>query len=329
MHEAFTLLDELLRGGLVEVEEIRDQGRWLPLWVEFLQPEQMRELVGLTNRDKLQETLEEQAKLSLRNLVLTPLRESLASLPIERALRRLRILAALDAWLDEGRSGTRRDFALFAFGDTKGVSAAEWDWLETGLSLEVVGICRHTPAIWLRAPLALTGESGRVDLRGVPDCIGLSPETIGGASAVEGSIRSWRVLENRTVFERVARAAGDVDGVLWVPGFAPSWWKEGVGRLLDLFPDDALVACDPDPAGVEIALAVGRIWEERKLCWKPWKMDSRTLSGMKRRKPLTTDDRERLLRLQPEVLPEELKGLAAWMLEQGEKGEQEGINFDQ
>jgi hypothetical protein len=327
VQEAWQLLDALLKAGLIEVEEHRDNTRWQPLWLEFLDLEAARELVGLANREKVRLLRDEQEGTDFQNPILSSIQKSLGEMPAERAIRRHGILVALDQWISGGYNGTRRDFALFAQGDTKGISSAEWSWIEGVMSLENVGISRHTPAIWLRAPLALRTTTGMLDLRCIPDCIGLTPETIGRLVASEGQVGCWRIVENRTVFERVARQQGGVDGVVWVPGFAPSWWKQGVAGLLSLSPATALVACDPDPAGIEIALNVGRVWEEKGLDWEPWGMDAGTLSTLPKRKGLNDDDISRLSRLLSQPLPAILRELTSWMLHNGEKGEQEGISF--
>lgn len=324
VNEASQLLESMLKAGLIEIEERRSQSRWQPLWVEFLEEETIRESVGLPNREKIRRLAEEQLKVPFQNSILEELEASLPGMPPDRAIRRHTILVALDHWISEERNGTRRDFAFLALGDTKGVSSAEWNWLESSLMLEDIGIFRHTPAIWLRAPLSLISTKGTLNLRGVRDCIGLTPETIKDVNGIEGGVEEWLLLENRTVFERTARQSS-TDGVIWTPGFAPGWWKDGVARILDLCPAPALVACDPDPAGIEIALDVGQLFTERSLSWKPWCMDVATLSALKRKKSLSEDDRDRLKRLLSRPLPESLKALSLWMIENGEKGEQEGI----
>ncbi len=52
-----------------------------------------------------------------------------------------------------------------------------------------------------------------------------------------------------------------------MPGFAPTWWLESVELLITLQPAPALIACDPDPAGIEIALQAGRLWKGARLAW--------------------------------------------------------------
>ncbi len=97
--------------------------------------------------------------------------------------------------------------------------------------------------------------------------------------------------------------------------------------MLELCPAPALIACDPDPAGIEIALDVARIWTGKSLRWQPWHMDSEPLSGLNRKKGLTENDKDRLNRLLLQPMPEAFREFAAWMLENGQKGEQEGIVF--
>ena len=327
VHDARPLLDALLHAGLVMIEESRESGRWQLMWVEFLDLEAVRELVGLANREKRREVRAGQGGAEFQHPALTGLQQSLDGMPTERAIRRHEILVALDRWIVEGYDGTRRDFALYAMGDTKAITPAEWQWIDETLPLEGIGIGRHTPALWLRAPLALAAATGTLDLRFVPDCIGLTPQTIEAVVRIEGEIGCWRILENRTVFERVAKQRGSVDGVLWVPGFAPTWWREAVAVLLKLSPAPVLVACDPDPAGIEIALQVGAMCTAAGAAWEPWCMDAVTLQALPKKKPLVADDISRLQRLLSGHLPEMLKELASWMLDNGEKGEQEGISF--
>lgn len=327
VHDALPLFEAILKSGLIEVEELRENSRWQPLWVEFLDLDATRELVGLSSRDKMQKLREVHDDFVLQNRILEGLQKTLETMPAERAVRRHEVLAALDRWLSEERSGTRRDFALFARGDTKNISSAEWEWIDNVLSLESIGISQHTPAIWLRAPLTLTTDKGALDLRCVSDCIGLTPETIKHVTAIEGQINCWRILENRTVFERVAFQYGASDGVIWVPGFAPSWWVQVVTKIISLCPASALIACDPDPAGIDIALIAGQVWTEQGLTCEPWKMDAETLANLKQKKKITEDDNVRLNRLLSQPLPGTLRDLALWMMDNGEKGEQEGISF--
>jgi hypothetical protein len=125
----------------------------------------------------------------------------------------------------------------------------------------------------------------------------------------------------------VARHKEKSDGVFWVPGFAPTWWKKAVSLIIHLCPAPALIACDPDPAGIDICLDVGELWSTSSLAWEPWKMDTATLVSLPRKKALSEDDRSRVQRILARPLPDMLRELSLLMLENGEKGEQEGISF--
>ncbi len=147
---AHELLDALLRGGWVEVEDRRQSGRWQTVWVSFLQPPALRHHLGLADKDALAELFRAEASHPLRDTRLTSAQQSLNAFPPQSALRRLALLRALDIWLAGQRFGTRRDFSLFARGTTKAVSTSDWEWLDRHLDLVELGIEKHTPAIWIR-----------------------------------------------------------------------------------------------------------------------------------------------------------------------------------
>lgn len=238
----------------------------------------------------------------------------------------MQLLHGLDEWLAGGHHGTRRQFALFARGDTKKVTDTEWDWLDDMLGLETLGIETHTPGLWLRAPLRLHTADGVLDLRAVPDAIALTPATLMAAVEAEGTLECWRVVENRTSFEQAARAHGAHDGVIWLPGFAPSWWVQMVRCLLRLAPAPLRIACDPDPAGIRIALTVATLWREHALDCQPWRMDASDLLALPRRRPLNDYDRAELVRLSALDLSPPWARLLAALPDHG-KGEQEGLSF--
>jgi len=58
-------------------------------------------------------------------------------------------------------------------------------------------------------------------------------------------------------------------------------------------------------------------------------MDSKSLSGLPKRKKITEDDLSRLERLRMLPLSGILQDLIGWMMDNGEKGEQEGISFNE
>ncbi len=67
---------------------------------------------------------------------------------------------------------------------------------------------------------------GQIDLAASPDFAALTPSTVQAVTAVSGTVSRWQLVENRTSFERVARNREPDAGVIWLPGFPPSWWRE-------------------------------------------------------------------------------------------------------
>ncbi len=310
------LLDALLDGGWITLDEKREDGRWAPIRATFREFERLRERLGLPNRQQLAEQRQALLEAHFDDVALEAAMQGLAAMSAALAIRRHALLEALASWIADQRSGTRRDFALHASGNTKGIADADWNWLASSLTLADYGIEAHTPLLLIRAPLGITA---------VPDLVGLSPATIAAGIGLQGSVLRWRLVENRTSFERAARRYGHEDGVIWLPGYPPEWWKQSVAQLLSRYPAPAWIACDPDPAGIEIALAAGALWQTAALAWQPWRMEAAALDQLRSRKPLTDDDRSRLLRLLSTPLHAGLRALAETMLERGEKGEQEGL----
>lgn len=323
---AHSLLEYLLRRGQIEIEETRQGGRWLPLWVEFCAPQDLCRRLGLPDALAIEAEWQAVRAHVFADARVRAAAVDLDALPAARALVRHRLLGALGQWIADGCYGTRRDFSLLARGDTKAISNAEWKWLESRLDLAALGIERHAPLLLVRAPLALETPGGQIALGAAPDFIGLSTAAIAHASALSGGIGCWRLVENRTSFERAASAHGSRDAVLWLPGFAPVWWREAVARLVRLCPAPAQIACDPDPAGIEIALQAGAVWEAAGLPWQPWRMTPADLAALPSRKPLAANDPDRIeALLRRRELPRALAELAAAIRESGEKGEQEGL----
>jgi len=324
---AHQVLDGLVGAGLVEVEERRDKGTWNPMWVSFLDSNDVRVRVGLPDRDADVVQWNTLAAKSVSDARLHTARDLLDDLGTARAVRLVRLLLALDEWGATQRFGTRRDFAYAATGDTKGVGRGDFDWLGEHVDLEAFQIHDHTPALWLRAPLVLRGpELGILDLRGIKDCIGLTPSTIGQIREVEGRVGAWRVVENRTSFEHAARRHGHDDAVVWIPGFPPTWWLDTMSQLVAVAPVAAKIACDPDPAGVHIALQIAAVWTALDLAWEPWAMDGETLARLRHRKKLSDADRKLLSSVPLNDLPTALRTLVDWISHNQEKGEQEGVS---
>lgn len=334
VQRAVDLKNELLANGWIEWCEKRKQNRgWVPDALVWRHRASLHAALGLPPPDAGESTQAMLRDCRFDHPVLDAAAATLSSKSTTIILRRVALLRALDAWMRSGREGTRREFAQHASGHTKSIGDSDWRWLEQSIDLELAGVSRHSPALWLRAPLVLHLPGGMLDLRAVPDLIGLSPATVAQVERIEGGIDAWRLVENRTSFEQAARGCGGRDAVAWLPGRAPRWWLGCVSHLLALCPAPARIACDPDPAGIEIATDAGRCWETVGQPWTPWQMDAAALHALPHRLPLNADDRERLARLLlRDGLPEALRALARAMSELDAdglpaKGEQEGLDY--
>ncbi|WP_263462281.1 DUF2399 domain-containing protein [Thauera sp. Sel9] len=148
-----------------------------------------------------------------------------------------------------------------------------------------------------------------------------------GSERANAPPATWRLVENRSAFEKAAAARQSDEAVLRLPCYPPGWWSESITQLLHLSPAPATIACDPDPDGIGIAIAMqaGSLWEEAGQEWTPWRMNAADLRGLAHRRPLTDRDRALLEQLQQHPMPATLAGLATTMLDLGEKGEQESL----
>lgn len=283
------LLKILLEAGWIEVEEQRTSRGWVTVWVEFLRYEYLREHLGLSNRDKEKAQAESlQSDFSTDTLRIAA--AQLDTLPAATKIKRHELLCGLESWLQEGLQGTRRDFSLFARGHTKEITSSEWDWLESQVDLESMGIAVHIPMVRIKIPGCLTFPNGQVDFRLLPGAVALTMEQIIRATGFVGEVSCWKVVENLTSFERVVASSRETEGIIWVPGFAPTWWIQSVSHLVSVAKAPGKVACDPDPAGLLIASKVGEIWEEKGVVWNPWFMDQKDIELKGNLIPMTEVD---------------------------------------
>jgi hypothetical protein len=324
---ADNLLEWLLANGWVALDERFERAAWWPIRVQFRKLDRLRETLGIENAA----TLNSQWAASRASLPPeSPLADALDRLPAKTALARADLAHALYGWQAEGRSGTQRDFALFARGTTKSITPAEWAWLAAEIDLAEYGIERHTPTLLLASSMSLEFDSQPWPLAAAADFAALTPATLTRVKRIGQPPREWLLVENRTSFEREARSRAADTAVVWLPGHPPTWWRDAVRRLLALAPAPARIACDPDPAGIEIALAASRVWDDAGLAWTPWKMDGESLAALPARQPLNDWDRSRIVALRGlQGLPAPLVDLLAEMEKRGEKGEQEGLRPDQ
>lgn len=319
---AQALLDWLLENGWIRLDEKFERAAWWPYRVRFLDPAALSAALGIVDADAAAaQWLARRASLPPES----PLLDALDTLPPKTALARADLVTALARWQEEARSGTQRDFALFARGATKAVSAAEWAWLNEAADLGAWGIERHTPLLLIAAPVELQFPHAALDLAACADFCALTPATLAAARSANGAPERWHLVENRTSFERVARNREAHAGVVWLPGYPPTWWREAVAKLLALAPAPAAIACDPDPAGVAIALQAGTLWQAAGLDWQPWRMDIATLQALPGHAPLTAWDNAQIAQLrQAPHLPAPLAALLDYMQQHNLKGEQEG-----
>jgi hypothetical protein len=320
---AQALLDWLLDNGWVQLTEKFERAEWWPYRVQFQELATLHTALGIVSADAAAAIWQ-----ALRSTLPpdTPLLDALDVLPPKAALARVDLATALARWQLEQRSGTQRDFALWARGTTKAIRAAEWTWLTRATDLAEWGIEHHTPLLLLAAPVTLHLPQGTLNLAACTDFYALTPATLAAATSADGAPVRWNLVENRTSFERIARTRAADAGVIWLPGFPPSWWREAVAHLLTLAPAPAAIACDPDPAGVAIALQAGALWQTTGLDWQPWHMDIATLQSLPNHSPINTWDAARIAQLrQAPDLPATLDTLLDYMQLHNVKGEQEGI----
>lgn len=319
---AQALLDWLLDNGWIQLSEKFERAEWWPYRVQFRESAHLRAVLGIVDADAAA------AQWQTVRATLppdTPLLDALDTLPPRAALTRFDLAAALARWQVEQCSGTQRDFALFARGVTKAVSSTEWAWLTSATDLAEWGIERHTPLLLIAAPVVLHLPQGVLELAACADFCALTPATLAAATSADGTPAHWHLVENRTSFERIVRTREANAGFIWLPGFPPSWWREAVAHLLALAPAPAAIACDPDPAGVAIALQTGALWQAAGLDWQPWHMDIATLKKLPSHGALNAWDSARIAQLrQAPELPAAFAALLDYMQQHNLKGEQEG-----
>lgn len=325
---AETLLDWLLNNGWAMVDEERKYGDWWPYRVELREQKALRQQLGLPDVDdiamqwqSLRTALQADAE---NNPSLLAILSTLDTMPTSRAIHRATLLKSLLTWAESERVGTYRDFSLFARAATKEISTTEWAWLGAHFDLAEFNIEQHTPLLLISANLLLHTSVGEVNLAAMPDFAALTPATVKNIQSANSTATNWIFVENRTSFERVARNRHTNEGVIWLPGYPPSWWKEAVTRILKFAPVPVKIACDPDPAGIAIALSVIDLCKASLLESVAWKMGPNELKSLVHRKLLSEFDQQQLVGLLKQDLPLELKALADYMLENQQKGEQEG-----
>lgn len=324
-HVADDAAHYLLVQGWVELSEKRRGSVWHVVAMHWLAADDLRDALNLPRRDAESSRRADALASPPHDSRLAELHASLRPLATRTLVRRATLVAKLDAWCADERSGSRNTFAQFALDDSHGMTAADWQWLSRHVDLDDLGISRHTPALWLRGPLRLHfGDDRRLDLAAVPDMIALSPPTLAAIETIEGHPLGWLLVENRTSFEDTARKVGDRYAVVWMPGYVPDWWLDAMQRVVSLAPAPALVAADPDPAGIAIAIRAAVPFGSN---WKPLAMSPAALAATGRGKPLSDHDRSFLAACDRAVIHPDLAALADAIEDRQRKGEQEALDI--
>lgn len=326
---ADVLLEQLLEAGCVKVDEQFRSGRWWPWQVVWVDLPRLQEALGLPSvadrdarRDASLQVLDEIAAQN-ETLRASALDLKTGSLNLAQLVGRTELLQALSLWMAEQRSGVRQDFALHARPHTKAITETEWRWLDGAVGLASMGIERFAPLLWLSGSMTMRTAQGLSAMEPWP-FVGLPVEALDGLVQVQNAPELYWVIENRASFERQARRRESGHCVLWVPGRPSGAWAAAVRRLLTHAPRPARVSADADPAGIEIALTVGAIWNGQGLTWSSHAMEPTRLQGGKTL-PLNAYDGASLQRtLASEHTPAGLRDLALAIVKLGRKAEQEG-----
>lgn len=316
--------------GAATLEEKLERGTWRPTSLQWRDYEALCVALGITTqaaqRTAFLSAWESAGKIDWRQASLEEAHQALRDASMDKAQARLALLIRLNDWLAEGNSGSRREFALFARGHTKQISQAEWEWLATIVELAECGIERHASALWLAGDLQLKIDGRTLDIGAAGDFLGITPLSFDKLGGGNTGATHYRLVENRTSFENLARAGttASQEIVLWLPGYAPTWWRTAVGRLLDAVPAPARISCDADPDGVQIALNAAELWSARGLAWEPCAMHAEDAARAQHVLPLT----ERDLKLAASLLnhpglPPALEALLQWCIAHRSKAEQE------
>lgn len=324
------LLQLLLNVGAVAVKEELVHTQWRPWRVAWTDLEALQRAAGITTHTERQadkNRWEEQLQVLaneydwLAGAVQSCLHSKL-SVSVRAA--RAELLVALAQWKQEERQGLRQDFALTARGHTKALTVTEWDWLEQHVPLENLGIARFEPLLFLGGALTLqntqTGAQWDFEIAGFSalPCRQFTEPL----NARKAPVRYW-LIENRASFERQAQQLEDGVCIVWLPGRPGHDWQAAMRWLLQVAPAPATLSCDPDPAGIQIVLTAGALWDQVGLSWQAAHMEpQRWLGGPTL--PLTPYDQRTLQALAATPLPTELASLRDALLHHQCKAEQEG-----
>lgn len=322
------LRDDLLAAGALAVREELKAGQWRVMRIVWRDLPALQQAAGVTTADEHAAQRDDlaarwQALADEHPWLVGAVQTAVKGAAVVQA-QRLPLLQTLVEWRQAQSTGLRQDFALAARGHTKGITAAEWDWLDAHLPLEAMGIGRFEPVFWLGGALTLAGAQAG-DVMALPrgGFLGLPCRQLTAWSAVQAPPQRYWLIENRASFERQASQLPPGVCLIWLPGRPSEAWQQAMRWLLSQAPAPAAISCDPDPAGIQIALTAGHLWEDAGLRWEAEKMSSKFWKdGVTR--ALNDYDRRVLSELQQSArLPASLAQLRDDLLASGTKAEQE------
>ena len=325
------LAEVLCQAGWVTLIEKREHQQWQISRLQWMNLPSTQAQSGVANQAEKQ-VHKERVKLQLQHLAqehpwLNNAAQQLltATPPVTTLIARYQLLQALLQWSSEQRYGLRQDFALIARNDTKGISSTAWDWMAEHIDLEGLGIERFAPIIWIAGDIGFehTEFGTQCSPRGL-NFIGLPSRQLQAPWRITKVPELYWLIENRASFERQASKLDTGVCLIWLPGRPSSSWQETVTWLLSQAPAPAKISCDPDPAGIDIAMTAGEIWNKSGLAWQPHQMGiEESLSA--KPKALNGYDQSRLKQLIAQTnLPQPLYALCLYMLKTQTKSEQEG-----
>ncbi len=330
---AESLLHALLQAGAVAVKEEFRHGQWRSQRVVWTELEAVQRLANVSTRSEraaTKESLNTQLEaLAKDHPWLVPAVQSVLNDPLPASTRKARaeLLQALVPWQQAQRQAMRQDFALAVREHTKAITVAEWDWLEAMLPLESLGIGRFEPLLWLSGAITLrhVGE-GQGDLMALQrfGFVGLPCRQFCLPLGVAMPPQRYWLIENRASFERQSHKLAPGVCLVWLPGRPGKAWLEAMRWLLAQAPATATISCDPDPAGIQIAVTAGRLWDDAGVAWQAGHMDISYWQNGKTL-PLTDYDHRVIAELQVcDGLSPALASLRDYISSSGTKAEQEG-----
>lgn len=323
---AVDTLQGLLLSGWVEVEEIKNQqtrGVWQPMFVAWRSLDDLRGELGLIDPEAQRQQREAARIFRADDERLVPMEMALAQVPAQAILARRQLADKLAQWLREQKNGTRRNFAQEARGATKGITPAEWRWLEQTIDLTVCGIDEHQPLIRLGgAGQLLRDEQCLCDLGVLTGYLALTPDNLLAVTGLS-KVKRLCVIENLTSFESQVAKRIPGEMVIWLPGYAAAWWLDAFAALVRQVFGEVWIACDCDPWGIELAMRTAQVVEQQGKAWQPWMMGADTLRACKTLIPLSEADRLKLHLLLVADLPPILRELAQAQYDLSAKAEQE------